>query len=534
MDNTQVPTQKSGRRPSWVLGLVFLAIVVGLGYWAFSGNGDGNTTVAGTTTENGQTASGDGGSAAPPPVVYQADALNVGVCTWPGYGTAILFNNGLLANDQSRFTKEFGLKVNINVMDDPSTNRPAFSNGEIDLIWATIDAFSSEAKDLSAPPAYTKVCFATDCSAGADVIVSVEGIKSISDLRGKRVAFAGLSPSASFLMSMLATSGMTLDDIIIDEVATPMLATEHFTNREADAAVVWSPDDQTCLKTVEGSHMLTSTKTASNLIYNVFLVRNEYLAQHSDRLVKFFTGWMIANAELKAGGDEATAQVAQALVDNMSGFASVSDAEQAMGRVKFLTMGDNLNLFGMNSEYKGAVASDIYTKFGKMYKQASKITTVPAWSSVFDKSILVAVSKNLKGAQHKAEGRKEFTPVTKEIENEPALTHLSVTVNFETGSATLDSEAKNIIKTQFGDAVKYNRDARIRVVGNTDNTGSAAANTKLSLRRANAVKAYLVSEYDSDPNRFIIIGNGPKAAIADGIDGESEEYRRTDFELVQD
>lgn len=534
MENMDTSTANRGRSPNRLIGIViFLAVIGGLGYFAFSG-GDDKSAVAGTTTQSGQTASGDEASVTPAPFEYVPDALNVAFCTWAGYGTAIWLNNGMRPNEQSRFFKEFGVKANFGIVDDISTCRQMFTSKQADLIWGTIDAFSSEAEGLSEDPIYAKVVLGTDCSAGGDVIVSVEGIKSISDLRGKRVAFAGLSPSASFLMSMLASSGMTLDDIIIDEVGTPMQATEHFTNLQCDAAVVWAPDDQTCLSTVEGSHVLVSTKTASNLIYNVFLVRRDYLAQHSDRLVQFFTGWMTANAELKAGGDEVKTQVAQALVDNMAGFSSVPYAKEAMDRVKFLTMGDNLNLFGMNSEYKGAIASDIYGQFSKMYTQAGKISSAPTWNSVFDKSVLVAVSKNLKGATHKAEGRKEFSPVTAEVAQEPALTHLSVTVKFATGSSTLDSEAKNIIKTKFGNAVKFNRDARIRVVGNTDNTGNTSANTKLSLRRANAVKAYLVSEYDSDPNRFIVIGNGPKAAIADAVDGESEEYRRTDFELVAD
>jgi NitT/TauT family transport system substrate-binding protein len=237
---------------------------------------------------------------------------------------------------------------------------------------------------------------------------------------------------------------------------------------------------------------------------------------------------------LKTGGEEAKEAVAQALVDNM-GWTSLDEAKAAMDRVKFLTMGDNLNLFGMNPEYKGVKGQELWSKFGKLFKASGDIQKAPpAWSDVFDRSIVVAVSKDLKGAIHKAEGRKEFTPVTDEIANEPALTRKSVTVNFATGSAVLDDENKNIIKREFGDAVQAYRDARIRVVGNTDNTGSAATNKALSLKRAQAVKAYLVSEYDSDPNRFIVIGNGPKQAIEDGVEGDSENYRRTDFELVQE
>lgn len=526
MSNPQYEKEKSF---SW-RGIALIAVIaLGLGAFIFwPSNKGGNEG----DTKSAQVGGND--VSVQENIVYESDALNVGICTWPGYGTAILFNNGLLANSESRFTKEYGLRVNLNVMDDPGTNRPAFLSGDIDLIWATIDAYTSESIDMSAPPAYTKFAFATDCSAGGDVIVAVEGINSISDLRGKTVTFASLSPSHSFLLHILKAAGMTMDDVNVLPAASPIIAAEHFSNGRADVAVVWSPDDQTCIEAIKGAHVLTSTETASNLIYNVFLVKKSYLAEHSDRLVKFFEGWMVANAELKSGGERAKDAVAQALVDYM-GWTSREEAKAAMGRVKFLTLGDNQNLFGMNPSYKGVTGKELWSKFSELYMASGDIQNMPPiWNDVFDRSILTSVSKDLKGAIHKAEGRKEFTPVTDKIANEPALTQKKVTVNFATGSAVLDNEAKNTIDQEFGDEVKAYRDARIRVVGNTDNTGSASVNKALSLKRAQAVKAYLVSEYDSDPNRFIVIGNGSKNAIEDGVEGSSEDYRRTDFELVQE
>ena len=59
-------------------------------------------------------------------------------------------------------------------------------------------------------------------------------------------------------------------------------------------------------------------------------------------------------------------------------------------------------------------------------------------------------------------------------------------------------------------------------------------NKKLSLRRAQSVKDYLIKEYDVDPNRIIVIGNGPKHAIDDGIKGSNADYRRTDFQLISE
>ena len=62
--------------------------------------------------------------------------------------------------------------------------------------------------------------------------------------------------------------------------------------------------------------------------------------------------------------------------------------------------------------------------------------------------------------------------------------------------------------------------------------GNRAYNVELSYKRANAVVNYLINEHNMDPNRFIVVGNGPKHAEEDGVTGANENYRTTDFQLV--
>ncbi len=529
-------TQKKST-PKIIPFLVFGALIAGLAYWAFSGTDKAetpNTTTASTEQTQATESSASDGMPPEVPINYDAKAFNCGICDWPEYITGVEFNNGLKDNPGSRFRKEFGLPVNFTVMNNFNQTRSALTSGRIDAVWGTIDSFSGEAEGLAVDPTEAQVVIATDCSAGADLMIVTSDIKSVADLKGKTVAFAGLTPSNSFLLNTLQAAGLTIKDINPISTLTPGMAATVFKSGKSDAVVLWKPEDAACLEDVEGSHVLISTKTASSLIYNVFLVRKAYLEQHEDRVVDFFTGWMKANAELKAGGQPARERMAKALVKYMK-WPDEATAMTDMDNGRFLTIGDNLNLFGMNNSFKGMKAKEIYSKFGALYMASGDISNEPpVWNSVFDRRIIDKVAERLKGDEHKAEGRKEFTPATSRTIEEPALTHLSVTVNFSTGSAKLDDTAKNKIKREFGDAVKTNASARIRIVGNTDNTGSEDVNRKLSKRRAQAVADYLEEEYDCDPNRFIVIGNGPKDAIASGVEGDNEEYRRTDFELLED
>jgi len=103
------------------------------------------------------------------------------------------------------------------------------------------------------------------------------------------------------------------------------------------------------------------------------------------------------------------------------------------------------------------------------------------------------------------------------------------------GSYTIDENMKTIIDLQFLDIAKSFANSRIRIEGNTDNTGSRQTNIELSKKRAQAVANYLINERNFDSNRFVIIGNGPDKPVAtnDTNDGRSKN-RRTDFELIKE
>ena len=72
----------------------------------------------------------------------------------------------------------------------------------------------------------------------------------------------------------------------------------------------------------------------------------------------------------------------------------------------------------------------------------------------------------------------------------------------------------------------------IIAVGHTDSTGPDAYNQKLSVRRAEAVKAYLMSK-GIDKNRVYTEGKGEKQPVADNRTAEGRaKNRRVEIEVV--
>lgn len=455
------------------------------------------------------------------------DAVKIGVVTWGGYAGGQYFNNGFKPNPDSRFKEDYGFDVEFKVLDDFEASRAAWKNGEVDLLWTTIDAFPTEADGLSdfAP----QVVFQADWSRGGDAIVVRRGITSVADLKGKKIAVAELSPSHSFLLWMLEAGGLKMSDVQIVKQASAIDAAAVFKAQQVDAAVVWSPDDALCVQAVSGSKVLQSTKSATNIIADVFIAKRSWVENNQTKLQQLYEGWMKGAAEIN-NNPAAKKKASQILAEQFQ--ISEADAMQAIDNVRLTTHGDNLNFFGRNPEYRGVTGEQLYTRMGEIYKGLGYVDKVVNWRLINNP---VAISKtNLSGFGYEAEGQRDFSVATAEEAGRDAIASKRVSINFRTAEYLLDENAKYIVDREMAEIAKAFAGARIRVEGNTDNVGGEAANVALSKKRAQSVVDYLVSNYGMNRNRFIVIGNGPKNPVASN-DSESgrAQNRRTDFEIVE-
>ena len=94
---------------------------------------------------------------------------------------------------------------------------------------------------------------------------------------------------------------------------------------------------------------------------------------------------------------------------------------------------------------------------------------------------------------------------------------------------------KSEAKTKLDDMASKLQGINLEVViavGHTDSVGSDAYNQKLSVRRAEAVKAYLVSK-GIEANRVYTEGKGKKQPVADNKTAEGRaQNRRVEIEVV--
>jgi len=102
---------------------------------------------------------------------------------------------------------------------------------------------------------------------------------------------------------------------------------------------------------------------------------------------------------------------------------------------------------------------------------------------------------------------------------------------FDFGKSTLKPEAKAKLDDLVAKTAGVNLEVII-AVGHTDNVGSDAFNQKLSVARAEAVKAYLVGK-GVEKNRVYTEGKGEKQPVADNKTAEGRaKNRRVEIEVV--
>lgn len=508
--------------------LITIAILAGA-YFGFTlvtnnmgENGNSNSNSGQTDTRYNNNTSGSANS---------DDVIRVGVVTWGGYAGGQYFNRGFKPSAESMYRKEYGIDVEFVLNDDVVSSLNAFKNGDIDVHWYTIDAFPTILPDLQ--DFDPVVLYQADWSRGGDAVVVRRGINSVADLRGKSVAVGELTPSHTFLLYLLEAGGLTADDVDLKFYPSAVESAQAFKTGVVDAAVVWSPDDELSVRAVPGAKVLESTKTATNIIADIFFAKREYVENNREALQALYEGWMRGAAEIN-NNSSARQEAAQILAREMD--LSPADADAMMGNVRLTTHGDNQDFFGFNATYRGITGEELYNRMARDYQSLGYIDQAGVDGFRQISYGRFVNSSRLSGPEHGAEGQATFEEISQtEGEAAEAIAVRQVSVNFGSGSSTLDDRAKNIIDEEMVPIARAFAGSRIRVEGNTDNTGSRATNVDLSRRRAQSVVAYLVREYNFDPNRFVVVGNGPDNPVANNSSaGGRAANRRTDFALIRE
>lgn len=111
------------------------------------------------------------------------------------------------------------------------------------------------------------------------------GIRSISDLRGKRIALPRETIAEFYLGRCLELHHMTVRDIILIDIKPPGL-NEAVTNGEADAVLAWQPFFHD-IKSQLGANGVSWPAQSSQVTYWILTCRSDWIAEHPDLVRRF-------------------------------------------------------------------------------------------------------------------------------------------------------------------------------------------------------------------------------------------------------
>ena len=451
--------------------------------------------------------------------------IKVAIVLWGGYAGGIMANGGLAPNKDSVFYKDFGVQVELLQIDDFTKSRDAFraggDRGGVDIMWSTVDAYALEYGGLTrlGPRAIIQY----DWSRGGDAIAVDASIKSVKDLKGKKLACAEATPSHYFALYVLTQGGLTNRDVDWKFTDSAVDAANVFKAGQVDAAVSWSPDVYVAARERAGGHILASTKEATNLIADIFVARGDFLQQHPEDVRRFVGGWL-RGVDMVHKNPERAAVLLQ---KSLSGVNTLDDAKGMLEDVKLPDYAENRAFF--NPQGSLVNYQSIYQTAQNIWRKIGKISQVyPAYQTVDTRFLEGAAEYFPEAGAARPEFEFKAPPRTKA---EPILTK-TVSIYFPTGSSTLDENVKAVLDTQVVDLAATFGGAYMRIAGNTDNVGNPDSNQRLSRARADAVARYLVSK-GFERNKFEVVGNGPSKPVASNDTDEGRaKNRRTDFEVI--
>ncbi len=119
----------------------------------------------------------------------------------------------------------------------------------------------------------------------------------------------------------------------------------------------------------------------------------------------------------------------------------------------------------------------------------------------------------------------EPTPAPAPVPMKEKVT-ITLNVQFDTNKAVVKEEYNDEIK-RVADFMKEFPDTTAEIGGHTDNIASAAYNQKLSEKRANSVRQYLIDKFGIDGSRLTAVGYGLTKPVAgnDTEDGRQQNRR---------
>ncbi|MBI3607088.1 MAG: ABC transporter substrate-binding protein [Nitrospirae bacterium] len=223
-----------------------------------------------------------------------ATILRVGTNVWPGYEPLYLARHLGYFDGAIRLVEYSSATQVIN----------ACRNGAIEAAALTLDEVLLLVQHGEDP----RVVLVMDVSHGGDAILGQSELRSVSDIKGRRVGVEDTALGAYVLSRALQINGLTRADVRI----VPLQVDEHeraFKEGRVDAVVTFEPARSKLL--AAGARELFNSAQIPGEIMDVLVVRRDLVDRNRREIDALLRGWFRAVDYLKLHPREAAAVIAR-------------------------------------------------------------------------------------------------------------------------------------------------------------------------------------------------------------------------------
>lgn len=302
--------------------------------------------------------------------------LKIAYSDWPGWTAWEIA-------DKKGFFKKHGVNVKLEWFEyGPSMD--AFAAKKVDAVGVS----NGDAMVLNATGARNVTILINDYSNGNDKIIGAPGIKSIRDLKGKKIGVEIGCLSHALLINALTKNGLKESDVTLVNMATHQ-AVQTLESGDVSAVVAWVPHSVNALDKIAGSTELYTSANEPGIIYDVLAVSQESMMKYKDEWAKVVAVWDDVVAYINDPKNEK--EMVKILADRVG--VSEKLYSRFLGGTKFLRVGESLKYFkktdnGFSSIYGSSKwVNDFFVK-NRVYENNvdTKRYIVPTFTEDFVKS----------------------------------------------------------------------------------------------------------------------------------------------------
>lgn len=304
-----------------------------------------------------------------------AGSVRLGFSAWPGWFP------WQVAQQQGIFQANT-VPVDLKWFDGYLESISTLTAGQIDAnsqtLGDTVNSVSGGADQV--------IVLVNDNSTGNDKVIVSEGINSIADLKGKKVAAEEGTVDHFLLLLGLKKAGLSPQDIQFIPLETGKAAAA-FVAGQVDATAVFAPFTTQALKR-SGSKELFSSKDFTGAISDHLVFTRKFVDEHPDRVQALVDSWFATLEYMEANPEKSYEIMAQ------RAGVSVDEYKEYADGTKIFTIEENLTAFQPGNDLTSLQFAA--QEMSKFLREVGLANNNPDISRLFDDRFVKAYAEKFK------------------------------------------------------------------------------------------------------------------------------------------